>query len=84
MKQVDLIINALLSAERPIKGVVYPAGYFFHIGQALAAARDFKSVMEQAKESLDLAQSLLEGSQHHQQILYAYLALQHTLSGVDS
>ena len=82
MNSVDRIIDALVAAERPIKGIVYPAGYFMHIAQAVAVAREFKSVMEQAKESLDLAQSLLENSRHHQQILYAYLAVEHALSEV--
>ena len=53
--------------------------------KALAAARELqalKPVMEQAKESLDLAQSLLENSRHHQQILYAYLAVKHALDEV--
>ena len=82
MNSVDRIIDALVAAERPIKGIVYPAGYFMHIAQAVAVAREFKSVMEQAKESLDLAQSLLENSRHHQQILYAYLAVENALSEV--
>ena len=44
MNKIDLIIDALLSAERPIKGVVYLAGYFMHIAQALAAARELKAL----------------------------------------
>jgi len=77
MNKIDLIIDALNGC----KGLTELDNVC--IAEALAAARELKAlkpVMEQAKESLDLAQSLLENSRHHQQILYAYLEVKHALS----
>jgi predicted component of type VI protein secretion system len=80
MDRIDLIIDAL---EDALDECVKPTTT--KVTEALAAARELKAlkpVMEQAKESLDLAQSLLENSRHHQQILYAYLAVKHALDEV--
>lgn len=81
MNKIDTIIDVLEMAANEVESA-YVAS---HIDEALAAARELKAlkpVMEQAKESLDLAQSLLENSRHHQQILYAYLEVKHALDEV--
>jgi hypothetical protein len=80
MNKIDIIIDALNGC----KGLTELDNVC--IAEALAAARELKAlkpVMEQAKESLDLAQSLLEKSRHHDQILNAYKSLRQELAKPD-
>jgi hypothetical protein len=60
MNKIDLIIDALECAkQQTIKGVMYPAGYHMMLAQALAAARELKTINAELLEALKLAQTII-------------------------